>query len=111
EAKDGHLQGPHVRVDGKDEPVVLAAIAQALEHTDGGKRIHAESAKLGRDGEAVHTHARALEPAVAIELALLVDVDEAVVQLVARKLGDLVAQVGLLVGPGEVHRYSILMSA
>ena len=72
---------PHVGVEGEQQAVVAASVAQALQRADRRERIAAEAAVLDRHRQALDALGPAFGPSLAVEHAASVVLDEIVVQL------------------------------
>ena len=68
ERPDGDLAGPHVRVDGEDQPVVAVAVTERLQAQHRGNDVLAAPAELFRDRHAQDAEGRAPVPGVPREL-------------------------------------------
>ncbi len=79
---------PEMRVNGKEQPVILAGVPETLEGRHGGEWIHAEPAVFGGDGQALDAEATALFPSVVVEDAVTVVFDYVVAQLLAGEASD-----------------------
>jgi hypothetical protein len=102
--QDRSDRGPHVRVDGEDEAVVLAAIAEAFQHAHGGERVEPHPSVLGGDVKPVDPEFGQLPPAREVELAGPVPRQESSIQLALRQADDRLAHLDLLLRPGQIHR-------
>src|SRR5207249_8968708 len=68
ERPDGDLAGPHVRVDGEDQPIVAVAVTERLQAQHRGNDVLAAPADLLWDRHALDAKGRAPVPGVPREL-------------------------------------------
>src|SRR5208337_1117957 len=104
ELPDGYGAAPQMSVDGEQQPVVPAAVAEGFEDQCGGNQVGTLAAQSLGYRQALHAEFRAAQPRLVGKAREMIQCREIRVQFLARELGGGLAKLTLIVSPPELHR-------
>ena len=107
ERPDRNLGAPHVRIDGKQETVVLAAVTECFERAHRREGVSAATAILCGNGQSLNAELRAFLPQWTGKLFVAIACDDIIFELFAGEPENLFAKSRLLIVPCKVQGLSI----
>ena len=96
ERQQRQLDAPHLRVEGKEEPVVLAPVSQGLHDQGCRDDVGARPAQLGGNRQALDPELGTLPPRLPRKLSSILALQQILVELPPGEIGRRLRQLALL---------------
>ena len=111
EIPDRNLRTPHVRIDRKQQPVVVAPVPESFERTHRRQNIRAAAPVLHRNRQSLNPKVRAFLPQRTGKFLITIARNYVVLQFLTRESDDLLPKCGLLLIPCKVQGVVLLIQS